>query len=247
MSRALWLAGGALAGATAYTAYNATSPTAQGFGRTFAGTPGDGSRVALTFDDGPHPVWTPRLLEVLDRHGVVATFFVIGANARRRPDVLREIASRGHAIGNHSYTHLRMPLHGARTIRSELSRTTEAIEAAGVEPASVGGERLMRPPFGQRRPGTLRVLRAEGFLPVLWSLTLGDWKPGVTADAIVEAGAQRLRGGDVVLLHDGGPPGADVDRSASVAAADRILAAGTERGLRFVTVPALVEAAGQPV
>ena len=112
----------------------------------FVGTHGAGSLLALTFDDGPHPTWTPRLLDVLDRHQVEATFFVIGANARRHPDVLREIASRGHAVGNHTDTHLRMPLHGARTIRDELCRTTDAIEAVGVEPASAGGHRLMRPP-----------------------------------------------------------------------------------------------------
>jgi peptidoglycan/xylan/chitin deacetylase (PgdA/CDA1 family) len=242
-TRGRWLAGGALAGLAAYAVYHATSPTAQRFGKTFVGAPGAGSLLALTFDDGPHPLWTPRLLDVLDRHEVEATFFVIGANARQQPGVLRELASRGHAVGNHTDTHLRMPLHGARTIRDELRRTTDAIEAAGVEPASVDGHRLMRPPFGQRRPGTLRVVRAEGYLPVLWSLTLGDWKPGVTADAIVETAEERLRGGDVILLHDGSAVGTDADRRASVAATDRLVATWKDRGMRFVTIPAMVEAA----
>ena len=243
-ARGRWLAGGALAGLAGYAAYHATSPTAQRFGKTFVGTPGGGSLLALTFDDGPHPTWTPRLLDVLDRHEVQATFFVIGANARRHPDVVREIASRGHAVGNHTYTHLRMPLHGARTIRDELRRTADAIESAGVEEASADGLRLMRPPLGQRRPGTLRVVRAEGYLPVLWSLTLGDWKPGVTADAIVETAEERLRGGDVILLHDGSAIGTDADRRASVAATDHLVATWKDRGMRFVTIPEMAGAAG---
>jgi peptidoglycan/xylan/chitin deacetylase (PgdA/CDA1 family) len=101
----------------------------------------------------------------------------------------------------------------------------------------------MRPPFGQRRPGTLRVVRAEGYLPVLWSLTLGDWKPGVTADAIIETAEERLQGGDVILLHDGSTIGTGADRRASVAAADRLVATWKDRGMRFVTIPEMIEAA----
>ena len=87
--------------------------------------------MALTFDDGPNTAWTPALLEVLAKHGVKATFFTIGHYAREQPSLLREVAAAGHAIGNHTYTHVTMPLHTDETIRRELRMTTQAIEEAG--------------------------------------------------------------------------------------------------------------------
>ena len=170
------LALGAAAGAAGWGIYNAISPKGQGFGKSFVGTPGQGKLMALTFDDGPNTAWTPQLLEVLDKHGVKATFFSIGHYAREQPSLLREVAAAGHAIGNHTYTHVTMPLHTDETIRRELRDTTRAIEEAGVEMARVNGRRLMRPPYGRRRPGTLRVLWEEGYVPILWSVTLWDWR-----------------------------------------------------------------------
>jgi peptidoglycan/xylan/chitin deacetylase (PgdA/CDA1 family) len=231
-------------GATAWAGYNAIAPKAQGFGRTFIGTPGTGDLLALTYDDGPNTAWTPALLDLLDRHDARATFFSIGRYARDEAALLREVAARGHAIGNHTFTHVTMPLHTDETIRSELRRTTQAIEGAGVEMARVNGRRLMRPPYGRRRPGTLRVLREEGYVPILWSVTLWDWSRGVTADKIMRKADRQIRGGDVILLHDGSDVEMGYDRSASIEATDRILARWTAEGMRFVTIPELIEATG---
>jgi peptidoglycan/xylan/chitin deacetylase (PgdA/CDA1 family) len=241
----LWplLAGGAAA-ATGWAGYNAIAPKAQGFGRAFVGTPGTGDLLALTYDDGPNTAWTPTLLDLLDRHEVKATFFSIGHYAREQPDLLREVAARGHAIGNHTYDHVTMPLHTDETIRGQLRRTTEAIEAAGVEMARVDGRRLMRPPYGRRRPGTLRVLREEGYVPVLWSVTLWDWSKGVTTEKIMRKAERQIRGGDVILLHDGCNVAMGWDRSHSIEATDRILTRWKGQGMRFVTVPELIEATG---
>ena len=114
--------------------------------------------IALTYDDGPNTAWTPALLEVLERYGVKATFFSIGHFAEEQPELLLEVAAAGHAVGNHTYSHVTMPFHTDAAIREELRKTTEAIEGAGVEMARALGRRLMRPPYGRRRPGTLRVL-----------------------------------------------------------------------------------------
>ena len=157
-------AGGALAGAAGWAFYNGQTPKAQGFGTTFIGTPGEGRLMALTYDDGPNTAWTPQLLELLAKHDVKATFFTIGKYAEQEPALLREVAAAGHAIGNHTYSHVSMPLHTDETIRRELRMTTEAIEAAGVEMALAQGKRLMRPPYGRRRPGTMRVLQEEGYV-----------------------------------------------------------------------------------
>lgn len=241
----MWpLAAGALAGATGWTLYQGLHPTAQGFGRTFVGTPGRGTLLALTYDDGPNTAWTPPLLDVLARHDVKATFFPIGDFARQQPALLREVAAAGHAIGSHTYSHVTMPLHTDETIRRELRRASEAIEDAGVEMTVVGGRRLMRPPYGRRRPGTLRVLREEGYVPILWSVTLWDWSKGVTAEKIMRKADRQIRGGDVILLHDGSDVAMGFDRGHSIEATNRILERWKGEGFRFVTIPELIEATG---
>ena len=236
------LAGVAAAG---FAYYEGQAPKPQLYGRTFVGTPGNGTLMALTYDDGPNTAWTPALMDVLDKHDVKATFFTIGEYARQQPDLLREVAARGHAIGNHTFNHVSMPLHTDETIRRELRMTTEAIEDAGVEMAKVQGRRLMRPPYGRRRPGTLRVLREEGYVPVVWSVTLWDWNKRVTTEKIMTKAERQIKGGDVILLHDGCNVAMGWDRSHSVEATDLILTQWKgQRGMEFVTIPEMIEATG---
>ena len=236
---------GAAAGAAGWGIYNAISPTAQGFGKAFVGTPGHGKLMALSFDDGPNTAWTPQLLELLDKHGVKATFFSIGHYAREQPSLLREVAAAGHAVGNHTYTHVTMPLHTDDTIRRELHDTTTAIEEAGIEMAKVNGRRLMRPPYGRRRPGTIRVLWEDGYVPILWSVTLWDWSKGVTTEKIMRKAEKQIKGGDVVLLHDGCDVAMGWDRSHSVRSAELILQQWKEQeGYEFVTIPEIIERTG---
>ena len=203
--------------------------------------PGADGRIALTYDDGPNPAYTPWLLELLDRFDAKATFFLIGRWAEREPGLVRELVDRGHAIGNHTYDHPTMPLHRDDTIREELRRCRAAIEAAGVELSTAGDGALMRPPYGRRRPGTLRVLREEGYQPVTWSVTGYDWRSWETAKRIGRR-AVRAKGGDFILLHDGNNLDPAADRSRSLEATRMALEHHTPLGTRFVTVPELASA-----
>jgi peptidoglycan-N-acetylglucosamine deacetylase len=232
---------GAAAAGAGFAWYHGQVPTSQLYGRTICRVPEAGRAIALTYDDGPNPAATPRLMEVLERHGARATFLLIGRWAEREPELIRELVGAGHAIGNHTFTHPTMPLRTAGQLREELRRCREAIEAAGVELTRVNGEALMRPPYGRRRPGTLRVLRQAGYAPLLWSITCYDWRRTATLPKLVRR-ATRARDGDIVLLHDGYHKDPAHDRSTSIAATDEVLARLTADGYRFVTVPELVAA-----
>ena len=126
----IWLATGSVCAASGIFAWGAVAPAAQLFGPTIRRT-GDAATIALTFDDGPNPAITPELLDLLERYGAKATFFLIGERVRAFPALAREIAVRGHAIGNHTETHRALTLLSARGIAEELARCDEAIEAAG--------------------------------------------------------------------------------------------------------------------
>ncbi|MFN8160711.1 MAG: polysaccharide deacetylase family protein [Solirubrobacterales bacterium] len=232
---------GAAGAAAGFAWYHGQSPTSQLYGPTICRVPGAGKLVALTYDDGPNPRHTPELIELFARHGARATFFLVGRWAEREPALVRELAEAGHAIGNHTHTHPTMPVKGAAEVREELGRCREAIGAAGVEATRLDGATLMRPPYGRRRPGTLRVLRREGYVPVLWSITCWDWRERETAQTIAGRAA-RARDGDLVLLHDGDYRVPEGDRAASVAATAKTLERLGAEGYGFVTVPELVAA-----
>lgn len=235
------IAGAGVAGAAGVALYGAQIPTAQLYGPTLCRAPEARGRLALTYDDGPNPEFTPRLLELLDSFNAKATFFVIGRWAAREPGLLRELVAAGHAIGNHTYSHVTMPLRSAGSVRDELRRCRDAVESAGVTFSTVDGAALMRPPWGRRRPGTLRVLREEGYAPVTWSVTGWDWRARTTAERI-GAHCTGAADGDVILLHDGSHLEPAADRSRSLAATRIALEHHEARGARFETVPDLARA-----
>ncbi len=235
--------GAALAGAAAggVAFFQGQYPTAQLYGPTIHRERGAGKCLALTYDDGPNPVETPKLLDLLDRYDAKATFFLIGKWAEREPELIRETVARGHAIGNHTFTHPSMPNHGSARIREELRRCKDAVEASGETFSTVDGKALMRPPYGRRRPGTLRVLRDEGYIPVTWSITGYDWREHTTTRAITRR-CIRAGEGDVILLHDGAQDIPTKDRHMSVETTAAVLERYSGEGYRFLTVPGLVAA-----
>jgi peptidoglycan-N-acetylglucosamine deacetylase len=216
------------------TGYQSMAPTGQWFGPTFCGLPPGSKKLALTYDDGPNDPHTLRLLEVLAKHKVHATFFLIGRYVKQRPDIARAIAQAGHAIGNHTFNHPNPIFASARQTRSELQACEQALyDAVGQH------SRLFRPPFGGRRPVTLRVARRLGLEPVMWNVTGWDWS-GKPAEYVEQKVHRQVRGGDVVLLHDGGHAEFGADRSQTVLATDRLIALCEAEGYKFVTIPEMM-------
>ncbi len=204
-------------------AYASRWPGSQIFGRTLI-APARPGELALTFDDGPNPACTPRLLDVLARYGVKASFFLLGGYAEREPALARSIAEAGHLVGAHSWSHPNLSLAAAPRVRDELKRTKETLEQIIAKPVG-----YFRPPFGARRPYVLRAARQLGMIPVMWNAMTSDWEER-SADRIAERlmgkiDARRRRGFAAnIVLHDGGHLALNTDRGPSVAAAEKLLA-----------------------
>ena len=206
------------------------APTGQWYGRTFLKIPGVGKRIALTYDDGPNDPHTQRLLEVLARHEVEATFFMIGRFVRQHPEIARAVAQAGHVIGNHTFTHPLLIFQSAAQTRLELLDCRAALADAIGEHSN-----LFRPPFGGRRPATLRIARELGMEPVMWNVTGYDWN-APPAFVIEKKVIRRIRGGDVILLHDGGHRAVGADRSQTVIATDNLIRRYKDEGYEFVAI-----------
>src|SRR5512141_2394981 len=188
--------------------------------------------VALTFDDGPDPEVTPLLLDLLDRHSVTATFFVTGERAARHPAILREILSRGHAIGNHSYHHLPfLMLKGIRTLRREIEATQSCLAGFGILPLA------FRPPAGITNPLLRRVLLEQGMYCVNYScraVDFGTRRIGRLSEKVLKA----VSPGDIVALHDVAPRHAGAERL--LAEFEALLRGLKEKGLEVVSLDRLI-------
>jgi peptidoglycan/xylan/chitin deacetylase (PgdA/CDA1 family) len=194
-------------------------------------------RVALTFDDGPSDD-TPAVLDALDRAEVHATFFVLGEAAERRPDLVREVARRGHEVALHGHTHARLALAGPRTVASEIDRGRDAIRRTGVKPAP-----FFRAPHGWKGPFLGPALRARELRLVAW--TRGAWDTERCGpDRIADRASHRPRPGEIVLLHDGcGTRGIDPRRDHTAAAVPEIVRRWRAAGFAVVPVGVLAESA----
>jgi peptidoglycan/xylan/chitin deacetylase (PgdA/CDA1 family) len=224
----------AVAATAAAASYQSMAPTSQCNGKTFIGLARGTKQIALTYDDGPNDPHTLKLLEILAKHNVKATFFMIGRYAQQRPDIAREVARAGHAIGNHTFTHPLLIFKSDAEIRRELSGCRAALSDAVGQHTN-----LFRPPFGGRRPAVLRIARKLGMEPVMWNVTGYDWT-APPATVIERKVAKQIRGGDVILLHDGGHKAMGANRSPTVAATDQLLTIYKCEGYDFVTIPRMM-------
>jgi peptidoglycan-N-acetylglucosamine deacetylase len=220
---------GAAAGVTA-AGYQSMAPTGQWYGRTFTGLPRGSKQIALTYDDGPNDSHTLKLLDVLAQNEVHATFFMIGRYVQQRTHIVRAVAEAGHTIGNHTTTHPLLIFQSAAQTRVELMECRAALTGAIGEHSN-----LFRPPFGGRRPATLRIARELGLVPIMWNVTGYDWNapPAATIEQKVTS---QIRGGDVILLHDGGHKAMGADRSQTVLATESLIRRYRDQGYEFVTV-----------
>jgi peptidoglycan/xylan/chitin deacetylase (PgdA/CDA1 family) len=202
--------------------YAARYPQSQIFGPTLI-APERIGEIALTFDDGPNPAWTPKLIDMLAAHRVKATFFLMGKYVDAEPYLTRHIVESGHIIGNHSWSHPNLAFAGRKRIREELYSTKHMLE-------QITGSRVryFRPPFGARRPFVLNEARELGMSPVLWNAMTNDWEEPaaeVIAERLgdkVDALGRRGRSATIVL-HDGGHLEPAADRGPSVAAAEMLI------------------------
>jgi len=241
------------AGFAGWTAYGAVHPRAQILGPTVCRS-NRPEKLALTFDDGPNPALTPKLLDLLDRYDAKATFFVVGKYVRQSPALVKEIPARGHLLGNHTDTHPNLFFSGPVETRDELLRCSAAIqEATWQEP------RWFRPPFGYRSPWLGQIVHRLGMTTVMWTLIPGDWcvKP---AEWLIErmkpiaAHAQKKLPpgsgygggliGDILCLHDGDYARPNADRTHTLAALEFWFPRWRDLGLQFVTIS---EATGKAV
>lgn len=248
-----WLidAAGALGAAAAVTAYGAVHPRAQVFGPTVCRT-NSPRRLAITFDDGPNPVITPKLLDLLERYHAHATFFLIGRFVRDCPELVRETASRGHAIGNHTETHPNLFWLGHSQIRNELGQCSDAIQSATGQPP-----KWFRPPFGMRNHWLARVARDLDMRVVMWTLIPGDWRDDKPSEWLIRRMTpvavrtenklrnppnRKLYTGEILCLHDGSHRRQNADRTHTLAALEHWLPRWRDLGLDFVTIDQAVRA-----
>ncbi len=223
---AIWLA------VAAFFTYTIAHPASRFFIDVVDRLPATAPHVALTFDDGPDPDVTPRVLDVLRAHGAKATFFVLGERAARFPDVVRRIREEGHAIGTHTQHHaLRFHFGSAAYVSREIEDAIAAVSAI-----TNARPQLFRPPQGLRTPPfTSGWRQTRGLTCVTWTVRGLDSRP-TTADRIVARIEPALAPGAIITLHDGTGLGGGIDREPTVAALERILATCDARGLRCVTV-----------
>jgi len=189
--------------------------------------------IAITFDDGPHPKNTPRLLDMLRKRNIKATFYVVGKNVNQYPNIVRRIVSEGHEIGSHSWSHPNFAKMSDSAVREELTKTQNAIiSASGVKP------RTLRPPYGSLRSSQRAWIYKEfGYRTILWSVDPMDWKrpgPSVVTSRIL----RQTHNGSIVLAHDLHKSTVD----AMPATLDGLL----RRGFKFVTVSQLIALGQQP-
>ena len=237
--------GAAVAAGLAFGGFTYASvwPTSQIFGPTLIAPPRPGE-LALTFDDGPNPAWTPRLLDLLAKHNVHATFFMVGSFAQAEPALARRVADAGHLIGNHSWDHPNLARTASAEVRNQLTRTSDTLTQILGTPV-----RFFRPPYGARRPAVLRIARSLGLTPVTWNAMTSDWVDP-SADHIASELTKKIdrnqqRGfATNIVLHDGKHDELGANRRPSVNAAGQLLSRYTPTH-KFVTLDAWAPAPPQ--
>jgi peptidoglycan/xylan/chitin deacetylase (PgdA/CDA1 family) len=185
--------------------------------------------VALTFDDGPSPNVTPQVLQILEKEGIRATFFMVGVQMQRNPEMAKTVLSKGHVLGAHTYTHSWHP--NPKMAQTEF----EKWEALGKE--LTGKEtRLFRPPFGRTKSAYSQMALKRGYPLILWTNTGADTSKRATPATIYTNVVKNIRPGDIVLLHD------NDDKEKTAKALPRIIATLKKQGYSFVSVPEILEA-----
>lgn len=236
------LQGASAAAEPARTSSFSMSPT---LARTFV-APSLPRQLALTFDDGPNPRWTARLLEILAEHSVLATFFMLGAFAQAEPALVRRVIEAGHLIANHSWSHPNLAQSSVSRVRDELERTNDVLAQITGQPV-----RFFRPPYGARRPVVLCIARELTLTPVTWNAMTKDWSDPSAAHIVAEL-AEQISSNTLcgrasnIVLHDGDHRSLYGERGPSVLAAGQILSR-YECTHHFVALDSWLPSAGHSI
>ncbi len=190
--------------------------------------------LALTFDDGPHPVFTLELLKLLAEFNVKATFFVSGKNVEQHKDIVKQIVANGHELGNHAYSHRNLIFKTTSFIRNEIEKTDDLIRSCGVD-APV----IVRPPFGRFLISALYVFYKLKKKIILWNIPTKDYK-ATNSEQIISKVYRNLKPGGIIVMHDAGKDNSLVDRSISLQAVRILVNDLPIKGYRFVTIQELL-------
>ncbi len=198
--------------------------------RTFYHGSREEKKIALTFDDGPHPRYTKEILRVLDKYGVTATFFVLGENVEIYSEAARLLFLSGNEIGIHTYSHPHMLQIGAEALKEEIEKTEAAI-------FSLGGEasRIFRPPQGKKSAEQAALLEEMGYQTVLWSIDTRDWAHN-SPSCICQAVLSGVKGGDILLFHD-----FVISPNTTITALEQLIPQLQKSGHQFVTISELLQ------
>lgn len=188
----------------------------------------DKKRIALSFDDGPHPRLTPQILSILEKYDISATFFMIGCNVVNYPEIAKAVYRKGHEIGNHTFTHPHMKSLTTNALKEEVEKTERALADIGIP-----RPKLFRPPEGFRSCEQVAALTEAGYQTIIWSLDTHDWQ-GRAASDIVSGVLQGVQGGDVLLFHD------YTTTKNTITALEQLIPKLLEDGYEFVTVSDLM-------
>lgn len=182
--------------------------------------------IAFTFDDGPDPRYTPQLLDLLKQHKIRATFFVLGEKAKANPEIIRRIVDEGHVIGLHANKHIGAPFRSYRALKDDFHSSLNILKDMGVR------IHLYRPPWGLVNMVSRKFIREYKFAPILWSIHASDWSRYCKEEHIEKVLTQKVRSGDIILLHDG--RGAKEAPQRTINALKNAIPQMKKQGFRFV-------------
>ncbi|MBE6638129.1 MAG: polysaccharide deacetylase family protein [Ruminococcaceae bacterium] len=197
----------------------------------YCSAPNDEKKIALTFDDGPHPIYTEQILSILREYGIKATFFTIGENVKYYPDIFEMVLNDGHEIGNHTFSHPHMRSENTNELMDEICMTENLFRQKGA-----ANTKLFRPPEGVCSDTVCATAKQMGYAIILWTVDTKDWSH-TPPEKIVNGVTERVKSGDIILFHD-----YIASPSPTPDALRKLIPELLAKGYRFVTVSELIGA-----
>ncbi|MDO9578190.1 MAG: polysaccharide deacetylase family protein [Candidatus Cloacimonadales bacterium] len=192
--------------------------------------------ICLTFDDGPHPVYTPQILQMLAKHDMKATFFITGSKIQKYRKILEQMISEGHEVGNHGYSHRNLIFKSKEFILNEINKTDELLRECGAK-----GEIVFRPPYGRMSLKAIFLLGELNKKIIMWNIPTKDYK-AENSQSIIRKIRKKLKPGGIIILHDAGKLiNSNVDRTFTIEAVELIIEEILQKGYSFKTISEMLK------